>query len=100
MPAVLEDHGIRDVWASNMEEELRNISRVVKSHRYIAMVWVFVFLWYEFVTFHVDYLAGSKIATAVDYGLNNSRHGNGELSQHSRQPHWYSVSLSKNKKIY
>ncbi|XP_059171878.1 CCR4-NOT transcription complex subunit 7-like [Physella acuta] len=37
MPAVLEDHGIRDVWASNMEEELRNISRVVKTHRYIAM---------------------------------------------------------------
>lgn len=38
MPAALEDHGIRDVWASNMEEELRNISRVVKTHRYIAMV--------------------------------------------------------------
>lgn len=37
MPAVNEDHGIRDVWVSNMEEEMMNISRVVQTHRYIAL---------------------------------------------------------------
>ena len=35
---VTDEHGIRDVWASNMEEEMANIARIVTTHKFIAMV--------------------------------------------------------------
>jgi len=36
-PTSTDEYGIRDVWASNMEEEMENVARVVTTHKYIAM---------------------------------------------------------------
>lgn len=40
MPAAEEDHSqiIREVWANNLEEEMRRIRLIIQKYNYIAMV--------------------------------------------------------------
>jgi len=41
--------GIQDVWQSNLEEEFRNISRIHADFNYVAMVFIHVFKFFQFL---------------------------------------------------
>ena len=38
MPSAVSELGIREIWQSNLEEEFKNMRKVVKKYNYIAMV--------------------------------------------------------------
>jgi hypothetical protein len=39
---------IRDVWASNLEEEMSNIRELIEKYNYVAMVGLILYLGFEF----------------------------------------------------